>query len=125
MMKCLCRDGGLNWNKMKPMKTGNATRMGCLVLLMFACGAAGMAQMPRASPSPWEKGRRVEGFNATTRAVLLANRPKDMPEVDWLKLMANPVNAPLYPLRITQTMLDTLDATQLDLRYRYMLLREL
>jgi len=38
-------------------------------------------------------------------------------------LGANPVNATLYPLRITQAMLDTLDAEKLDLRYRYVLVR--
>ncbi|MCC6841424.1 MAG: hypothetical protein IT230_14790 [Flavobacteriales bacterium] len=62
--------------------------------------------------------RDLDGTNATTRAVLLANRPKDMPMADWLKLMANPVNAVLYPLHITQEMLDTLDAREFDLRYR-------
>jgi len=48
-----------------------------------------------------------------------------MPEADWLKLMAQPVNTSLYPLRITQAMLDTLDATKLDLRYQYILVQEL
>ncbi|MBS1569008.1 MAG: hypothetical protein JST45_06140 [Bacteroidetes bacterium] len=108
-------------NKMKPMKSGNAIRMGCLVLLMCACGAKGMAQRPPASPSPWEKGPGVEGFNAATLAVLVANRPKDMVEADWLKLMANPLNAVLYPLRVTQEMLDTLDGRKMDLRYRYVM----
>ena len=31
-------------------------------------------------------------MNAPTRAVLLANCPKDMAEADWLRLMAMPVN---------------------------------
>ena len=44
-----------------------------------------------------------------------------MPEADWLRLMEKPENAALYPLRITQAMLDTLDANKLDLRYRYVL----
>ncbi|HRN35830.1 MAG TPA: hypothetical protein PLV70_10315 [Flavobacteriales bacterium] len=55
--------------------------------------------------------------------MLLANRPKDMAAADWLRLMANPVNAVLYPLRVTQAMLDTLDARELDLRYRYVLVK--
>ncbi len=55
--------------------------------------------------------------------MLLANRPKTMPEADWLKMMAKPVNAVLYPLHITQEMLDTLDGRKLDLRYRYVLMR--
>lgn len=79
------------------------------------------AQAPTDSPSPSEKGAGDEGLmNAPTRAVLLANCLKDMAEADWLKLMANPANTSLYPLRITQAMLDTLDATKLDLRYQYM-----
>jgi len=46
-----------------------------------------------------------------------------MPEADWLRLMEKPENATLYPLRITQAMLDTLDARELDLRYRYVLVK--
>ncbi len=46
-----------------------------------------------------------------------------MPLADWLKPMANPVNAVLYPLHITQEMLDTLDGRELDLRYRYVLVK--
>jgi hypothetical protein len=58
-------------------------------------------------------------------AVLRANCPKGMAEMDWLKLMEQPVNQSLYPLRITQAMLDTLDATQLDPRFRYVLVNDL
>jgi hypothetical protein len=54
-------------------------------------------------------------------AVLRANCPKVKPEMDWLKLMEQPVNQSLYPLRLSQAMLDTLNATQLDLRFRYVL----
>jgi hypothetical protein len=67
--------------------------------------------------------RDLDGTNATTRAVLLANCPKGMAEADWLKLMEKPVNRTLYPLRLTQAMLDTLDAEKLDLKYRYVLVR--
>ena len=70
--------------------------------------------------------------NATTRAVLLANRPEHFTEAEWLKRMEQPVHRSLYPLRITQAMLDTLDlpagqagAKQLDLRYQYTLVKEL
>lgn len=88
-------------------------------LLAFApCLAA--AQQPEAPL----KRPGVEGCNAETRSVLLANRPTDMPQADWLKLMANPVNASLFPLRITQPMLDTLDAGKLDAGFRYVLVRE-
>jgi hypothetical protein len=43
-----------------------------------------------------------------------------MAEADWLKLMERPENRALYPLRITQGMLDTLDMRQLDPAYLYM-----
>ena len=48
-----------------------------------------------------------------------------MPEADWLRMMEKPVNRTLYPLRITQAMLDTLDATKLDLRYQYVMVKEI
>ncbi len=76
-----------------------------------------LAQVPPTQPA-------MDQPNAETRAVLLANCPKDLTRQQWLKLMANPENATLYPLWITQAMLDTLDATKLDLRYRYMLIRQ-
>ncbi len=61
--------------------------------------------------------------NALTMQVIMAQRPASIPEIQWRKLMLDPVNASLYPIRITQAMLDTIDATQLDLRYRYMMVR--
>ncbi len=82
-------------------------------------------------PSPAQAGGPGVRANATTLAVLLANLPKDpanpgqaMPEADWLRLMEKPENATLYPLRVTQAMLDTLDATKLDLRYHYVLVKQ-
>lgn len=63
----------------------------------------------------------LERPNATTLAVLLANRPQDLTEEEWLRMMCNPVNIPLFPLRVTRAMLDTLDGREMDLRYRYML----
>lgn len=95
-----------------------------LISLLALVPVLALAQVPSTSPSPREKGPGVEAPNAETRAVLLANCPKSMPEADWLKLMAQPVNSTLYPLRITQAMLDTLDAAQLDLRYQYMLVKQ-
>lgn len=38
---------------------------------------------------------------------------------EWLRMMEKPVSRSLYPLRVTQAMLDTLDATQLDMRFQY------
>ena|SRR5690606_3466119 len=93
-----------------------------LISLLALVPVMALAQAP--APSPREKGPGDEGFNAETHAVLLANCPTSMPEADWLKLMAQPVNTSLYPLRITQAMLDTLDATKLDLRYQYILVKE-
>lgn len=72
-------------------------------------------------PSPAQAGGPGVRANATTLAVLLANRPKGMPEAEWLQLMAKPENATLFPLRVTQAMLDTLDGREMDLRYRYVL----
>ena len=61
--------------------------------------------------------------NALTIQVIMSQRPASMPEAQWRKMMLDPVNASLYPIRITQGMLDTIDAAQLDLRYRYMMVR--
>lgn len=94
-------------------------KLTCLLALLPVLA---LAQVPSTS-SPKEKRPGVEAPNAETRAVLLANCPKGMPKADWLKLMANPVNATQYPLRITQAMLDTLDASKLDLRYQYLLIQ--
>jgi len=47
-----------------------------------------------------------------------------MPEAEWLQLMAKPENATLFPLRVTQAMLDTLDGREMDLRYRYVLVEQ-
>lgn len=66
----------------------------------------------------------AEAPNATTRAVLLANRPAQFTEAEWLRMMELPANRSLYPLRVTWEMLDTLDARALDLRYQYVMERE-
>ncbi|MBP9160851.1 MAG: hypothetical protein WAT61_04145 [Flavobacteriales bacterium] len=62
--------------------------------------------------------------NALTMQVIMAQKPAGITEDQWRKMMLEPVNATLYPIRITQAMLDTLDATQLDLRYRYVMVPE-
>jgi len=58
-------------------------------------------------------------LNTTTRTVLLANRPPQFTEAEWLQMMERPVNRSLYPVRINQAMLDTLDAKALDPRFQY------
>ncbi len=63
-------------------------------------------------------------LNASMRAVLLVNRPVKFTEAEWLKMMEKPVYRSLYPLRITQAMLDTLDVKELDIRYPYVIVRE-
>jgi len=83
-------------------------------LLLALVPVLALAQAPAAQPAMGQP-------NAETRAVLLANCPKDLTGQQWLKLMEKPENAVLFPLRVTQAMLDTLDANKLDLRYRYVL----
>lgn len=68
--------------------------------------------------------QKPETANATTLAVLLANRPERFTEEQWLSMMRKPLGRSLYPLRITQAMLDTLEAEKLDVRYQYVLVPE-
>jgi hypothetical protein len=84
-------------------------------LVFFPLVAIG--QRP-ANPAHVEPAQ-VPELNASTRAVLLANRPQHFTEAEWLRMMEKPVNRSLYPLRVTKEMLDTLDAKALDLRFRY------
>ncbi|MCB9184391.1 MAG: hypothetical protein H6591_10765 [Flavobacteriales bacterium] len=85
------------------------------LLLVVLLPLLAMAQGPaRTAPAP---------FNAPTLVVLLANRPTHIEEAKWLEMMQEPVNRSLYPLRVTQAMLDTLDATLLDRRFNYELIR--
>ena len=58
----------------------------------------------------------TETPNATTLAVLLANRPAQFSETELLLMMERPVNRSVYPLRVTREMLDTLVARALDPR---------
>ena len=63
-------------------------------------------------------------FNPPTLAVLEVNRPAHIEKATWLAMMQDPVHRSLYPLRVTQAMLDTLDGRLLDNRFRYELVRE-
>lgn len=58
-------------------------------------------------------------YNAPTLAVILANKPERFTREEWLRMLEKPVNRSLYPMQVTQAMLDTLDDTQLDLRFQY------
>lgn len=83
-----------------------------MLLLLAPCLA--LAQEPVIGPAT---------FNEPTLAVLLANRPAHIEQAKWLAMMQDPVNRSLYPLRITQAMLDTLDGRLLDRRFHYMMAR--
>jgi len=85
-----------------------------IFLLVLVVPVFALAQGPATSTA-------VVPINAPTLAVLLANRPLHVDEAQWLKLMEEPVNRSLYPLLVTQAMLDTLDARELDLRFQYMM----
>jgi len=60
-------------------------------------------------------------FNGPTLAVLLANRPAHIEQAQWLAMMEKPVNSSLYPLRLTQATLDTLNGSALDRRFNYIM----
>lgn len=86
-----------------------------LFLLSALLPLFALAQEPPASwPSP----------NALTMQVLMSQRPAHIPEAQWAEMVLKPVHASLYPIRITQAMLDTIDARQLDMRYQYIMMRE-
>ena len=61
--------------------------------------------------------------NALTMQVIMEQKHTGISDAQWRRMMLDPVNASLYPIRLTQAMLDTLDATKLDMRYRYELVR--
>jgi len=83
-------------------------------LLALPCGV--LAQAP-AQPSA------TAPINAPTLAVLLANRPAHIEQAKWMEMMEQPVHRTLYPLRITQATLDTLDGSALDRRFQYIMVR--
>jgi len=69
-------------------------------------------------------GEPSSSLNPTTLAVVLANKPERFTQEEWLQMMEKPVSRSLHPLRVTQAMLDTLDARQLDLRFQYQMVPE-
>jgi len=73
-----------------------------------------MAQNPDSKPP-------LVPFNEPTLAVLLANRPTHIVQEQWLRMMDEPVNRTLYPLRVTEAMLDSLDRSSLDRRFTYII----
>jgi len=89
-----------------------STRAILLVLLLVPVYALAQVQTPPDAQVP---------FNAPTLAVLLANRPAHIEQAKWLEMMDKPVHRSLYPLRITQTTLDTLDGNALDRRFSYIM----
>jgi len=110
-------------------------RTRALLLLVLFMPLLGMAQASSSRPEAGVSSSRLENgeqtpppatapFNAPTLAVLLANRPAHLEQAKWLEMMAQPVNRSLHPLRITQAMLDTLDAAQFDRRYQYVMVHE-
>ena len=80
------------------------------------------AQLKIASPDAPASHPSRDDVNATTLAVLRANRPERFTEEEWLRMMQESVNQAVFPLRVTQAMLDTLDARKLDLNYQYVLI---
>ena len=66
----------------------------------------------------------VEVPNALTMQVIMAQRPAQIAPSQWKEIMLKPVNYSLYPIKITQGLLDTIDATQLDMRYQYIMVQE-
>ena len=59
--------------------------------------------------------------NEYTLRLLVAQRPAEVTSEQWRLIVDNPANATLFPIRLTQAMLDTIDATQLDRRYQYVM----
>ena len=91
--------------------------MRALIFILLVLPLGLLAQNPPVSPAP-------TSFNATTLAILLANRPGHIEQSKWLDMMEKPVHRALYPMRITPTTLDTLDGSLLDRRFQYILVNE-
>jgi len=81
-----------------------------LTATLFA--SALMAQSPK------------EPLKPLTLQLLMAQRPPTISVHDWQKVIANPASATLYPIQLSQAMLDTLDATALDIRWQYVMVEE-
>ena len=98
-----------------------------LLFVLALVPAMAVAQQPAPKPgsgTPHATSPALRDGGQSMRAVLLANRPAQYTEAEWLRMMAQPVNRSLFPLRITPAMLDTLDANALDRRFQYVLERE-
>jgi hypothetical protein len=80
--------------------------MRSLVLSLALMPLLALAQAPQRPPFPAPQAP----LNTTTLAVLRANQPKGLSWDEWL--------------RVTQAMLDTLDGREMDLRFRYMMVKE-
>ena len=80
------------------------------VLAIALLSLAGYAQEPT-GPRP----------TPLTLALLGSQRPAMVSEEQWLKLISNPANAAVLPIRLSPAMLDTLDTAALDPRYHYVL----
>ncbi len=88
-----------------------------LLFIMFLLPMAAVAQ-ERSRPER-------EAPNELTMQVIMSQRPERFTEEQWAKMMLDPVNIGLYPIRITQAMLDTIDARQLDRRYQYVMVHSI
>jgi len=84
-------------------------RLLIISFLLLALGAP--AQQPTV-PKP---------ITPLTETLLLAQRPTGITVEQWMELIRKPTTAALYPIRLTQAMLDTLDVKQLDIRYQYIM----
>jgi hypothetical protein len=85
------------------------------LILCFALVSAGVMRAQYPVPAP---------PTPLTEALLMAQRPSHFSEDQWRRIIRNPGNAGVYPIRITRSMLDTLDASELDKRYVYKLMPE-
>lgn len=75
-------------------------------------------------PAKRPKSLAVEPPNSLTMQVLMAQRPKGITEAQWKEMVLDPTTPVLFPIRVTRTMLDTLDGRELDLRWQYVFVRE-
>ncbi len=80
--------------------------------------------LPMATLAQEQSRPEREPPNALTLQVTMSQRPDRLTEEQWAKMMLDPVNISLYPIRITQALLDTIDASQLDSRYKYVMVRD-
>ena len=95
-----------------------------LLFVLALVPAMAVAQQPAPKPgsdAPHATSPALHDGGQSMRAVLLANRPAQYTEAEWLRMMAQPVNRALYPLRVTPGMLVTLDARELDPHHQYIM----